>query len=81
MIQEIYFIIKQIAYLSGQKNIFFGGVGGAVGAVMGEEEHFCVVLFQECFQIFDIKSDTVCYTDGENGGGGQSARFIDAECA
>jgi hypothetical protein len=35
MIQEIYFIIKQIAYLSGQENIFLGWVGGAVGTVMG----------------------------------------------
>ena len=79
MVEKINLIFQQITYLSGEQDIFLGEIGRAVWAVMGKQEHFCVVLFQELFQLVDIKGDLVCYTDGEYGAGGEFSRFIDTE--
>ncbi len=81
MVEEVDFIFKEISYLSGQEDIFLGGVGSAVGAVMGEEEHFCVVRAQEVFQFLHIESDLVGDADGEDGAGGDFSRSADAESA
>ena len=81
MVEEVEFIFKEISYLSGQEDIFIGGVGSSFGAVMGEEEHFCVVGVQELFEFFDIESDLIGDTDGKHGAGGDFSRSADTECA
>ena len=59
----------------------YDAVKNNIAAVMGEEEHFCVVGVQELFEFFDIESDLIGDTDGKHGAGGDFSRSADAESA